>query len=170
MNSDIAVKQLKKLKVEPYDMVVVNLYPFSENVKKKLTLKEMIENIDIGGPAAVRAAAKNFQSIIAVCDPKDYLKVLKLLKFDVTRRVKDLSPEEINTITGKIEEFPTEGDLVRRVKANINRLQAIGSYRGIRHIRRLPSRGQRTKTNSRTIRGNKKNLAISGKKPAEQKT
>ena len=74
------LKQLKKLKVEPYDMVVVNLYPFSENVKKKLTLKEMIENIDIGGPAAVRAAAKNFQSIIAVCDPKDYLKVLKLLK------------------------------------------------------------------------------------------
>ena len=80
-------------------------------------------------------------------------KVLKLLKFDVTRRVKDLSPEEINTITGKIEEFPTEGDLVRRVKANINRLQAIGSYRGIRHTKGLPVRGQRTKANFRKNKG-----------------
>lgn len=85
-------------------------------------------------------------------------KVLELLKFDVTRRVKDLSPEEINTITGKIEEFPTEGDLVRRVKANINRLQAIGSYRGIRHTKGLPVRGQRTKTNARTKRGKRKTV------------
>ncbi|EKE04869.1 MAG: ribosomal protein S13 [uncultured bacterium] len=85
-------------------------------------------------------------------------KVLELLKFDVTRRVKDLSLEEINTITGKIEEFPTEGDLVRRVKANINRLQAIGSYRGIRHTKGLPVRGQRTKTNARTKRGKRKTV------------
>lgn len=85
-------------------------------------------------------------------------KLLDLLKFDHTRRVKDLSPEEINTITGKVEEFPTEGDLVRRVRANINRLQAIGSYRGVRHTKGLPVRGQRTKTNARTKRGKRKTV------------
>lgn len=85
-------------------------------------------------------------------------KILTLLKFDLSRRVKDLSAEEINKITGKIEEYPTEGDLVRRVKANINRLQAIGSYRGIRHTKGLPVRGQRTKTNARTKRGKRKTV------------
>lgn len=85
-------------------------------------------------------------------------KVLEMLKFDPSRRVKDLSPEEINTITGKVEEFPTEGDLVRRVRSNINRLQAIGSYRGARHTKGLPVRGQRTKTNARTKRGKRKTV------------
>ncbi len=85
-------------------------------------------------------------------------KLLEALKFDASRRVKDFSPEEINTITGKVEEFPTEGDLVRRVKSNINRLQAIGSYRGIRHTKGLPVRGQRTKTNARTKRGKRKTV------------
>ncbi len=85
-------------------------------------------------------------------------KLLEALKFDVSRRVKDFTPEEINTITGKVEEFPTEGDLVRRVKSNINRLQAIGSYRGIRHTKGLPVRGQRTKTNARTKRGKRKTV------------
>lgn len=85
-------------------------------------------------------------------------KILDLLKFDASRRIKDLSPEEINTITGKVEEMPTEGDLVRRVRSNINRLQAIGSYRGIRHTKGLPVRGQRTKTNARTKRGKRKTV------------
>lgn len=85
-------------------------------------------------------------------------KVLEFLKFDPSRRIKDLSAEEINKITGKIEEYPTEGDLVRRVRANINRLQAIGSYRGIRHTKGLPVRGQRTKTNARTKRGKRKTV------------
>ncbi len=85
-------------------------------------------------------------------------KILEGLKFDGSRRVKDLSPEEVNTISGKVEEFPTEGDLVRRVRANINRLQAIGSYRGVRHTKGLPVRGQRTKTNARTKRGKRKTV------------
>ncbi len=85
-------------------------------------------------------------------------RLLEGLKFDQSRRVKDLSPEEINTITGKVEEFPTEGDLVRRIRANISRLQAIGSYRGIRHTKGLPVRGQRTKTNARTKRGKRKTV------------
>jgi len=84
--------------------------------------------------------------------------ILTMLKFDPSRRIKDLSPEEVNVITGKVEEFPTEGDLVRRVKANINRLQSIGSYRGVRHAKGLPVRGQRTKTNARTKRGKRKTV------------
>jgi len=56
------------------------------------------------------------------------------------------------------------------VAANIKRLKDIKSFRGSRHIKRLPARGQRTKTNNRTLRGNKRNLAVSGKKPTAQKT
>ena len=85
-------------------------------------------------------------------------KILETLKFDLSTRVKDISAEDINKITGKIEEYPTEGDLVRRVRANIGRLQAIGSYRGIRHTKGLPVRGQRTKTNARTKRGKRKTV------------
>ncbi len=85
-------------------------------------------------------------------------RLLKLLGFDMSRRVADLSPEEVNIITGKIEESPTEGDLVRRVRSNISRLQAIGSYRGLRHSKGLPVRGQRTKTNARTKRGKRKTV------------
>lgn len=85
-------------------------------------------------------------------------KVLTFLKFDTSKRVKDVSPEELNKITAKIEENPTEGDLIRKVKSNINRLQAIGSYRGNRHTKGLPVRGQRTKTNARTKRGKRKTV------------
>ena len=85
-------------------------------------------------------------------------KLLDGLKFDPSKRIKDLTPEELNKISGKIEEFPTEGDLVRRVKADIGRLQAIGSYRGTRHTKGLPTRGQRTKTNARTKRGKRKTV------------
>lgn len=85
-------------------------------------------------------------------------KILDVLKIDLAKRVKDFSLEDLNKISGKIEEFPTEGDLVRRVRANITRLQAIGSYRGVRHTKGLPARGQRTKTNARTKRGKRKTV------------
>ncbi len=84
--------------------------------------------------------------------------LLKGLGYDFDKRIKDLSPEDLNKISGKIEEFPTEGDLVRRVRANISRLQAVGSYRGMRHTKGLPVRGQRTKTNARTKRGKRKTV------------
>ncbi|MFZ3301837.1 MAG: 30S ribosomal protein S13 [Microgenomates group bacterium] len=84
--------------------------------------------------------------------------LLKVLGFDFSKRIKELSPEDLNKISNKIEEFPTEGDLVRRVRSNIGRLQAIGSYRGIRHTKGLPVRGQRTKTNARTKRGKRKTV------------
>lgn len=96
-------------------------------------------------------------------------KLLADIKFDPTRRIKDLSIDELNKISGKIEEFPTEGDLLRRVKANISRLQAIGSYRGVRHSKGLPVRGQRTKTNARTKRGKRKTVGAF-KKEALAKT
>ena len=85
-------------------------------------------------------------------------KLLDSLKFGSDKRIKDLSAEELNKISGKIEEFPTEGELARRVKSNIQRLQAVGSYRGLRHSKGLPVRGQRTKTNARTKRGKRKTV------------
>ena len=84
--------------------------------------------------------------------------LLNGLKFDHSKRIKDITPDELNKISKKIEEFPTEGDLARRIKANIIRLQTIGSYRGTRHTKGLPSRGQRTKTNARTKRGKRKTV------------
>jgi len=98
-------------------------------------------------------------------------KILALSGVDESIRVKDLSQEQEEKIRAILEgEYKTEGDLRRDVAGNIKRLKDIKSYRGIRHIKRLPARGQRTKTNSRTLRGNKRNLASSGKKPGAQKT
>ncbi|HYE60174.1 MAG TPA: 30S ribosomal protein S13 [Candidatus Kapabacteria bacterium] len=88
-----------------------------------------------------------------------------------TTRVKDLNQAEEDRIREIVEkQFKTEGDLRREVSANIKRLKDIKCYRGVRHMKKLPVRGQRTKTNSRTVRGNKRNIATSGKKPAAQKT
>lgn len=67
---------LKKFNVEMFDLVIVNLYPFEESLKKNLSSIEMIEKIDIGGPSMLRSAAKNFSRISVVCDPKDYSEVL----------------------------------------------------------------------------------------------
>jgi phosphoribosylaminoimidazolecarboxamide formyltransferase/IMP cyclohydrolase len=63
------MKELKKNKIEPIDIVVVNLYPFEEAVRKKAGLKEVLENIDIGGPTLVRAAAKNFENVTVIVAP-----------------------------------------------------------------------------------------------------
>lgn len=73
-------------------------------------------------------------------------------------RVKDLSREDIGKLVKALEEFKTEGDLKKEIRENIDRLKAIKCYRGIRHIVNLPSRGQRTKTNSRTRKGKRKTV------------
>ncbi len=97
--------------------------------------------------------------------------ILSAAKVNEDTRVKDLTREQEDAIRSIIEsQHTTEGDLRRTVAGNIKRLKDIKAYRGIRHMKHLPSRGQRTKTNSRTVRGNKRNLAPSGKKPAAQKT
>jgi small subunit ribosomal protein S13 len=98
-------------------------------------------------------------------------KILKVVKISVDKRVKDLSEEEVNKLRTIIEkQHRIEGDLRRDVASNIKRLKEIGSYRGLRHTKNLPVRGQRTKTNNRTVRGNKRQTAGSGRKQSAQKT
>lgn len=85
-------------------------------------------------------------------------KIVVDLKLDEHKRMKDFTPEELATITAKLEEYPIEGDLVRQIRGNIQRLREIGTYRGLRHARSLPVRGQRTRTNARTKRGKRKTI------------
>lgn len=97
--------------------------------------------------------------------------ILKRAGVDESVRVKDLTRDQEDAIRAIVEkEYTTEGDLRREVAANIKRLIDIKCYRGIRHKNRLPVRGQRTKTNSRTRRGNVRGTGVSGKKPAASKT
>ncbi len=88
---------------------------------------------------------------------------------DFGKKAKELSPEEENKIRLAIEQggFKIEGDLKREVSSNIKRLKDIKSYRGVRHTRRLPARGQRTKTNARTLKGVKKTMG-SGRRKVEK--
>lgn len=99
-------------------------------------------------------------------------KILKQAKVNPNTRSKDLTEAEVNTIKTTIDKMGVfiEGDLRRDIFANIKRLKEIGSYRGTRHIKRLPVRGQSTKTNNRTVRGNKRHTMGSGRKTAAQKT
>jgi len=98
------------------------------------------------------------------------LDILTKLKINPDTRTKDLSEDEVSKIRELIRgEYKVEGDLKRDVLSNIKRLKDIKSYRGVRHERHLPVRGQRTKTNSRTKRGNVRKTMASGKKPAMKK-
>lgn len=86
-------------------------------------------------------------------------------------RARDLTPEEVGRLREIIEKnYQIEGELRREVMLNIKRLKDIGAYRGTRHMRGLPVRGQRTKTNSRTRRGNVRKTMGSGRKPAASPT
>ena len=86
-------------------------------------------------------------------------------------RIKDLSEDQANKLRTIIEkQYKVEGDLSREVMGNIKRLKEIGCYRGVRHAKKLPCRGQRTKTNNRTVRGNGRKTMGSGKSNAAQKT
>ena len=83
--------------------------------------------------------------------------ILKKLKIDFNKRVKDLTNDEVAAIQQEVSgNFVTEGDLRKEITLNIKRLQEIGSYRGLRHKKGLPARGQRTKTNARTRKGPRK--------------
>lgn len=98
-------------------------------------------------------------------------KILNAAKVDPNKRTKDLTEEELNRIRDFIEKnYKVEGNLRQQVLLNIKRLKEIGAYRGIRHIRGLPVRGQRTKTNSRTRRGNVRKTAGSGRAKSAEKT
>lgn len=98
-------------------------------------------------------------------------KIVKIAQVDPSKRAKDLSSPEVNRIREIIEKsHKVEGDLRREIMMNIKRLRELQVYRGLRHIRGLPVRGQRTKTNSRTRRGNVRKTMGSGRKPAASPT
>ena len=101
--------------------------------------------------------------------PANARAVLDEARVDHTIRVRDLTEAQVAKIREVIDrKFTVEGDLRREVALNIKRLQEIGSYRGLRHRKALPVRGQRTRTNARTRRGPRKTVA--GKKKAAAKT
>ena len=83
-------------------------------------------------------------------------------------RAKDLSPEKEQAIRTLVESFAIEGDLRREISGNIKRLKDVKAYRGLRHMKGLPTRGQRTKTNSRTVRGNVRKTMGSGRRKLEK--
>ncbi len=97
--------------------------------------------------------------------------ILKAVKIDPNKRTHELTESEINKLKEYIDsKFKVEGALRQEITQNIKRLKEIGAYRGIRHIRGLPTHGQRTKTNSRTVRGNVRRTAGSGRRPTAEKT
>ncbi len=95
--------------------------------------------------------------------------ILDTVKVPHGAQPKDLSVEQENAIRKEIEAFKIEGDLKREVASNIKRLKDIKAYRGTRHAKGLPSRGQRTKSNSRTRRGNVRKTMGTGRKAADKK-
>jgi len=98
--------------------------------------------------------------------------ILKKVKINPDTRVNDLTDDQVNTLRTAVEKggFVIEGDLKREVLGNIKRLKEVKCYRGTRHARGLPVRGQRTKTNNRTVRGNSRKTMGSGRKDTGQKT
>lgn len=97
--------------------------------------------------------------------PTRSAKILDATKISHDLRTDDLTDDDIKKLRDELSKYEIEGDLRREVTMHIKRLQEVNSYRGIRHKRKLPARGQRTKTNARTRRG-KKGLAITKKKTA----
>ncbi len=95
--------------------------------------------------------------------------ILKKAKVEFSARPKSLSVADENTIRGLVEAFTLEGDLKRQIAGNVKRLKDIKAYRGLRHARSLPVRGQRTKTNSRTRRGNVRKTMGTGRRAVEKK-
>lgn len=97
------------------------------------------------------------------------LQILEETNVDAGKKPLDLTPDEEAKIREKVEGFTIEGELKREISQNIKRLKDIQAYRGSRHAKRLPARGQRSKTNSRTVRGNIRKTMGSGKRSVEKK-
>jgi len=93
--------------------------------------------------------------------------ILAELKIEPTKKPTDITTEQENAIREKVEGFTIEGELKRDISSNVKRLKDIKSYRGSRHANRLPARGQRTKTNARTLKGAKKTMG-SGRRKLEK--
>jgi len=96
--------------------------------------------------------------------------ILKIANIDPDKRAKDLTDQEVARIIKAIEPVPTEGSLRKIISDNINRLKQIRCYRGLRHIQRLPVRGQRTRVNARTRRGKRRTVGSMTKETAQKMT
>ncbi len=98
-------------------------------------------------------------------------KILNAAGIDLNKRARELTADEVNKIHQIVEKgYQVEGDLRREITMNIKRLKEISAYRGSRHTKGLPARGQRTKTNNRTVRGNVRKTVGSGRKGGSEKT
>lgn len=117
-----------------------------------------ILGVDLPRNKAMRIAIRSLYGV----GPKIGEEVLKAANVDLLKNSSDLTEEEANDIRKALDSYNVEGDLRREVGLNIKRLKDLGCYRGIRHRRSLPCRGQRTHTNARTRKG--KAVAIAGKK------
>ena len=125
-----------------------------------------ISGINIPDAKRIEAALPYIYGVGATLSKK----ILEATKIDPNKRAKDLSSSEVNLIQDYIRNnFKVEGELRQVIKQNIQGMKEIESYVGTRHMRRLPVRGQRTKTNSRTVRGNVRKTAGSGKKKVDLK-
>jgi small subunit ribosomal protein S13 len=106
--------------------------------------------------------------IIYGIGPTRALDILKIAKIAPTKKGSELTPEEEQTIRALAEGFTIEGELRREIGQNIKRLKDIHCERGLRHVKRLPVRRQRTKTNSRTVRGNARKTMGSGRRSLDK--
>lgn len=98
-------------------------------------------------------------------------KIVKEAKLDPRKKIGDLTPGDLNLLKEVMEKgHKFEGDLRREIAIHIKRLKDVGTWRGMRHARRLPVRGQQTRTNTRTVRGNVRKTVGSGKRPAASPT
>ncbi len=121
--------------------------------------------VDIPGDKRIIAALPYIYGI----GPTTAREVLELANIDLHMRAKELSQEQLSAIIHAITDskIPIEGDLRREIQGNLKRLQAINCYRGLRHRRSLPTRGQRTSTNARTRKGPRKTVGVQRNKDAK---
>jgi len=122
--------------------------------------------VDIPGRKRIEFALEYIHGV----GPARAKRIVELAKLDPGKLADDLTPEELRSVIGVIQsDFRVEGDLRREVSQNIRRLISIGSYRGLRHRRGLPVRGQRTSTNARTRKGPRRTVgAVRGKEARSQ--
>ena len=122
--------------------------------------------VDIPGEKRIEASLPYIYGI----GPSWTKRILEQVNIDPNIRAKDLTPQQINEIIQAIaaSKLPIEGDLRRELQSNLKRLQAINCYRGIRHRRSLPVRGQRTHTNARTRKGPRKTVGVQRNKDAKK--
>jgi len=129
-------------------------YLFDQTSYSKTGLNMRISGVDIPDNERAQIGLTRFFGI----GPSNVIKLAKAAKINLDTRIKDLSRDDINNLMKAMESFRTEGDLKKEIRENIERLRAIKSYRGIRHIVGLPARGQRTKSNARTRKGKRKTV------------